>query len=198
MSDSLHHAPQLILQWQDWLDVFLHYMMLSLLSIGGAISTLPEMHRYLVEQHHWLTDAQFNASVAIAQAAPGPNVLFIALLGWNLGLNTGSVWAGLLGLVITMTGILLPSTTLTYTAARWSHQNRDLRAVRAFKLGMAPIVIGLLLATGWIMAQAHQSLSQDWPIWLLTAVCALVVWRTRLHLLWLLAAGALLGWYGLI
>lgn len=198
MSETLHNAHQLILQWQDWLNVFLHYMMLSLLSIGGAVSTLPDMHRYLVEQNHWLSDAQFNASVAIAQAAPGPNVLFIALLGWNLGLNTGSVWAGLLGLVITMTGILLPSTTLTYTAARWGHQNRDLRAVRAFKLGMAPIVIGLLLATGWIMAQAHQSLSQDWPIWLLTASCALIVWRTRVHLLWLLAAGALLGWYGLI
>lgn len=198
MTDTLHNAHQLILHWQDWLNVFLHYMMLSLLSIGGAISTLPDMHRYLVEQHHWLSDAQFNASVAIAQAAPGPNVLFIALLGWNLGLNTGSVWAGLLGLVITMTGILLPSTTLTYTAARWGHQNRDLRAVRAFKLGMAPIVIGLLLATGAIMAQAHQNLSQDWPIWLLTAGCALVVWRTRLHLLWLLATGAVLGWYGLI
>ena len=198
MNPALQDTLQISLQWSDWLNLFLHYMMLSLLSIGGAISTLPDMHRYLVDQNHWLTDAQFNASVAIAQAAPGPNVLFIALLGWNVGLNTGSIWAGLLGVFVTMTGILLPSTTLTYAAARWGHQNRDLRSVRAFKLGMSPVVIGLLLATGWIMAAALRLPSQDWPIWLLTATCAVVVWRSKLHLLWLLAAGALLGWFGLV
>jgi chromate transporter len=197
-ASSLQVAQQLSLQWQDWLHLFMHYMMLSLLSIGGAISTLPDMHRYLVDQQHWLTDAQFNSSVAIAQAAPGPNVLFVALMGWNVGLNTGSIWAGLLGVLATMGGILIPSTTLTFVAARWGHQNRELRAVRAFKLGMAPIVIGLLLATGWIMASAHQTLSQDWPIWLLTASCAVLVWRTKMHLLWLLAAGATLGWFGWI
>lgn len=198
MTPALNLTLQITLQWSDWLNLFLHYMMLSLLSIGGAISTLPDMHRYLVDQQHWLSDEQFNASVAIAQAAPGPNVLFIALLGWNIGLNAGSLWAALAGMLITMTGILLPSTTLTFTAARWGHQNRDLRAVRAFKLGMSPIVIGLLLATGWIMAGAHHDLHQDWSIWLLTAICAVLVWRTKMHLLWLLGAGALLGWFGLV
>lgn len=198
MTPALNLTLHITLQWSDWLNLFLHYMMLSLLSIGGAISTLPDMHRYLVDQQHWLSDEQFNASVAIAQAAPGPNVLFIALLGWNIGLNAGSLWAALAGMLITMIGILLPSTTLTFTAARWGHQNRDLRAVRAFKLGMSPIVIGLLLATGWIMAGAHHDLHQDWSIWLLTAICAVLVWRTKMHLLWLLGAGALLGWFGLV
>ena len=198
MTPAAHDIVHFNLQWSDWLNLFSHYLMLSLLSIGGAISTLPDMHRYLVTQNHWLSDAQFNASVAIAQAAPGPNVLFVALLGWNVGLNSGGTWTGLLGMSVTMVGILLPSTTLTYTAARWGHQNRDLRAVRAFKLGMSPIVIGLLLATGWIMAEAHHDLIQDWPIWLLTTVCALLVWRTKMHLLWLLGAGAVLGWFGVI
>lgn len=198
MTPSANDIAHFTLQWGDWLNLFSHYLMLSLLSIGGAISTLPDMHRYLVTQQHWLSDAQFNASVAIAQAAPGPNVLFVALLGWNVGLNSGGAWTGLLGMSVTMVGILLPSTTLTYTAARWGHQNRDLRAVRAFKLGMSPIVIGLLLATGWIMAEAHHDLKQDWPIWLLTTVCALLVWRTKMHLLWLLGAGAVLGWFGVI
>ncbi|MFZ6645493.1 chromate transporter [Undibacterium sp. TJN25] len=191
-------ALQLTLALGDWITLFLHYMMLSLMSIGGAISTTPEMHRYLVIEQHWLTDAQFNASIAIAQAAPGPNVLFIALMGWNIGLNAGNGWTGLLGMVITMTGILLPSTTLTYTAARWGHRNREMRAVRSFKLGMAPIVIGLLIATGWILGSGHGTPSQDWRLWLATGVTALLIWRTRLHLLWLLAAGALLGWFGLI
>ncbi|MBC3920912.1 chromate transporter [Undibacterium sp. CY18W] len=198
MPDTAHTVLQISMNWNDWLQLFLHYMMLSLLSIGGAVSTLPDMHRYLVAQQGWLTDAQFNASVSIAQAAPGPNVLFIALMGWNVGMNAGGMWTGLLGVLVTMTGILLPSTTLTYMAASWGHANRELRSVRAFKLGLAPIVIGLLLATGWIMAASHDKATQDWPLWVLTLVCTVVVWRTRLHLLWLLGAGAILGWFGLI
>ncbi|MES2510893.1 MAG: chromate transporter [Pseudomonadota bacterium] len=198
MKETIH----LVFALQDWLTLFVHYLSLSLLSIGGAITTAPDMHRFLVEQQHWLTDAQFNASIAIAQAAPGPNVLFIALLGWNVGLNAGGMLSGLAGVAITMMGIMIPSTTLTYVTAQWGHRNRQLRAVRAFKQGMAPIVVALLIATSWILAAANShgdgGLQQNWPTWLVTAITAIVVWRTRLHLLWLLGAGAILGWYGLI
>jgi chromate transporter len=93
---------------------------------------------------------------------------------------------------------MLPSTTLTYLAASWGHRNRNLRWVRAFKQGMAPIVIALLIATGWILASANVTSLKDWPVALLTVVTALIVWRTRMHLLWLLGAGALLGWFGWI
>ena len=189
---------QLVLTVQDWFSLLFHYMSLSLLAIGGAITTAPDMHRYLVDQQHWLSDAQFNSSIAIAQAAPGPNVLFIALLGWNVGLNAGGMLTGLLGVFVAMLGILIPSTTLTYMAAQWGHRNRELRAVRAFKQGMAPIVVALLIATGWILAESNGGNIQDWPVWLLTALTALVVWRSKIHLLWLLGAGALLGWFGLV
>ena len=111
-------------------------------------------------------------------------------------MNVGGMGTGLLGVLLTMLGILIPSTTLTYTAAQWGHRNRQLRAVRAFKQGMAPIVVALLLSTAWLLVSAHGSVLQHWPIWLLTIMTALVVWRTRLHLLWLLGAGALLGWHG--
>ena len=191
-------APALVFSLQDWFTLFFHYLTLSLLSVGGAITTAPDMHRFLVDQQHWLTDAQFNASIAIAQAAPGPNVLFVALLGWNVGLNAGGMLTGLLGVLLSLTGILIPSTVLTYAAAQWGYRNRELRAVRAFKQGMAPIVVALLIATGWILASANGSSLKDWPVWLVTMVTALIVWRTRTHLLWLLGAGALLGWYGLI
>ena len=180
----------------DWLSLFVHYLSLSLLSVGGAITTAPDMHRYLVDQQGWLTDPQFSASIAIAQAAPGPNVLFVALLGWNVGLNAGGLPTALLGLAVTMVGIMIPSTTLTYLAARWGHQNRELRAVRAFKQGMAPIVIALLVATGWILATGSKYSVSDWPIWAVAVVTAIVVWRTKVHLLWLLGAGAVLGWMG--
>ncbi len=191
-------ATTLHLGWGDWLQLFTHYMTLSLLAFGGAISTAPDMHRFLVDQNGWLSDRQFTESIALAQSAPGPNVLFVALMGWNVGLNTGSMLYAVLGMMLTMLGLMLPSSTLTYMTARWSHENRNRRAVRAFKQGMAPIVVALLIATGWILASAHGNPTQDWPLWLTTAVATLIVWRTQLHLLWLLAIGATLGWFGLV
>ena len=190
----------------DWLALLLHFMSLSLLAIGGAITTAPEMHSFLVNEKAWLSDSQFTSSIALAQAAPGPNVLFIALIGWNVGMNAGggmgagwhAWWMALAGVLVAMVGIMLPSTTLTFVAARWGHQNRELRAVRAFKQGMAPIVIALLIATGWILAASHGNLLEHWQLWLVTAVTTLVVWRTRLHMLWLLGAGAALGAFGLV
>lgn len=188
----------LVLDWHDWLGVFGQYLMLSLLSVGGAISTSPDMQRYLVEQKHFLSPQQFNESIALAQAAPGPNVLFVALMGWHVGMNTGSMAAAFLGVAVTMGGILLPSTVLTYTAAQWGHRNRELRAVRAFKLGLAPVVIALMLATAWILGSVHGAPASDWPLWLVSVASALILWRTRLHILWVLAGGAALGWMGLV
>ncbi|MDY7579980.1 chromate transporter [Herbaspirillum sp. RTI4] len=191
-------ASVVMIAAHEWWQLFSHYVLLSMLSIGGAISTVPEMHRYLVDQHHWLSDADFNASIAIAQAAPGPNLLFVALMGWKIGLNSGGLGNALLGASVTMLGILLPSSTITYLAARWGHTNRNVRAVRAFKQGMAPLVIALLLSTSWILATAHHDIPREWPLWLISACTALIVWRTRIHLLWLLAIGALLGWFGIL
>ncbi|MDB5898427.1 MAG: chromate transporter [Ramlibacter sp.] len=188
----------IVLQAADWLSLFAHYAALSLLCVGGAISTAPDMHRFLVEEKAWLTDPQFSASIAIAQAAPGPNVLFTALMGWNVGLNAGGLWTALLGLLLCLGGIMLPSSVLVYFTAHWSHRNRDLRAVRAFKQGFGPLVIALLLSTGWILATSNGYAVKNWPAWLLTFVSAVIVWRTRLHLLWLLGAGAIVGWMGWI
>jgi chromate transporter len=180
----------------DWLSLFAHYLSLSLLCVGGAITTAPDMHRFLVQEKAWLTDPQFSASIAIAQAAPGPNVLFTALMGWNVGLNAGGLWTALLGMLICLGGIMLPSSVLVYLTSQWSHRNRELRAVRAFKQGMAPLVVALLVATGWILATANGYARSNWPAWAVTFATALIVWRTRVHLLWLLGAGALLGWLG--
>ncbi len=190
----------------NWLNLFTHFASLSLLGVGGAITTAPDMHRYLVTQNGWLSDPQFTSSIALSQAAPGPNVLFVALLGWNVGFNAGggpgagwTAWSlALLGVLVTMVAIMLPSSVLTYTATRWAHKNRELRAVRAFKTGMAPIVIALLIATGWLLTGSHDQPERDWPLWLLTGVATLLVWRTKIHLLWMIGAGAVLGAVGLV
>jgi chromate transporter len=166
-------------------SLFGHFLLLSLLAIGGAITTAPDMNRYLVVDQHWMTDAQFTASVAIAQAAPGPNLLFVAVLGWNV--------AGALGALATMTGILIPSTALSLWATRWGYSRRETRGVRAFTTGLAPITIGLLLATGWVLATptvAHPGAV------LLVAGTAAVMLRTKLSPMWAVAVGALVGALG--
>jgi chromate transporter len=188
------------------LDLLGCFVTLSLLSVGGAITTVPEMHRYLVAQHPWLTDSQFSASIALAQAAPGPNVLFVAVLGWNVGMASGGgpangplPWAlASAAMAVSMVGIIIPSTTLTFFAARWGQRNRERAEVRAFKQSMAPVVIALLVATGWLLTASHGNVQQAPLLWLLTVASALLVWKTRIHLLWLIGAGALAGVLGLV
>ena len=188
MTEPLH----LVLGAREWFELFFHYLSLSLLSIGGAITTAPDMHRFLVDQQHWLTDAQFSASIAIAQAAPGPNVLFVAVIGWNV--------AGPLGALATMSGILLPSTALSIFTSRWGAKRRETRGMRAFTTGLTPITIGLLVATGWVLAQPY--LDGDTKHFI-GAVAILVVsvvamtW-TKLSPMWLVGLGAVAGGVGLV
>ena len=192
------------LSFQDWVSLFLHFVSLSLLAVGGAITTAPDIHRYLVDEQHWLTHYQFTSSVAIAQGAPGPNVMFVALMGWNVGMNAAAgmsptptmlyaVMLALLGVLVTMVGIIVPSATLTFFSTQWAHKNRDLKGVRAFKAGLAPLVMSLLVATGWLLTGNHDNYLEDWPMWALAAVTTVIVWRTQTHLLVLLSGGAVLG-----
>jgi chromate transporter len=178
-----------VLSAADLLGLFLHFLVLSLLAVGGAITTAPDMHRYVVVEHHWITDAQFTTSIAIAQAAPGPNVLFVAVLGWNVG--------GPLGATATMVGILLPSTALSIYASRWGTARRDTRAVRAFTTGLTPLTIGLLLATGWILAEPYVADPSHrlGAIALIAISVGVMVW-TRLSPMWLVGLGALVGAMG--
>jgi chromate transporter len=167
-------------------SLFLHFGMLSLLAIGGAITTAPDMQRFVVAEQGWLSDALFTSSVAIAQAAPGPNVLFVAVVGWNI--------AGLAGVAATLAGSLLPSTTLALAAARYGAQHRESRFVRAFTAGLAPLTLGLLLATGWVLTEPVRDSA---GAMLLVPLTVLMMLRTNVSPIWLVAAGALAGGLGL-
>lgn len=188
----------------DWLQLLLFHLSLSLLAVGGAITLAPDLHRWLVSEQGWLSEAQFTQSMALAQAAPGPNVLFVAMMGWNVGFQAAAPAAapwlatllGTAGALVCLLGIMTPSSILTLIATRWCQKHRERLGVQAFRQGLAPIVVGLLLATSWLLGRSGGQLAQDGRLWLLTLACALLVWRTRLHMLWLLAAGALLGIMG--
>jgi len=167
------------------LSLFLHFGMLSLLAVGGALTTAPDMQRYVVGERGWLSDAQFTSSVAIAQAAPGPNLLFVAVVGWNI--------AGLAGVLATLAGSLLPSTTLALAASRYGDRHRDSRAMRAFSAGMAPLTLGLLLATGWVLTAPVRD---NWGALLLLPFTVLMLLKTKISPIWLVAVGAAAGALG--
>jgi chromate transporter len=94
--------------------------------------------------------------------------------------------------------ILLPSSVLIFVTARWVQKHSELRAVRAFKIGLSPVVISMMIAAGWLLATANTESVRDWPLWVLAAVATLIVWRTKVHMLLLLAIGAALGASGVL
>lgn len=165
--------------------LFGHFLVLSLLAVGGAITTASDMQRYLVHERGWLSDADFTASVALAQAAPGPNVLFVAVLGWNA--------AGAAGAAAALAGIMLPSTTLTLWATRWGGRYREARGVRAFVAGLAPITIGLLLATGWVLTDPMRG---SLALMAIVAATAAAILRWQPSPVWLVGAGMIAGVLG--
>jgi chromate transporter len=169
----------------DLLQLCGHFALLSLVAVGGAITSASDMQRYLVAERGWIDALQFNASIAIAQAAPGPNILFVALLGWSV--------AGPLGMLATMIGIMGPSSLLTIWVTRYGRARQDARAVRAFGIGLAPLVIGLLLATGWVLAQPSRG--HWWAVALVVATVLFMLKTTRSPL-WMIALGALVGALG--
>ncbi len=167
--------------------LFLHFVLMSLMSVGGVGSVLPDVQRYVVEVQHWLTAKQFADSFALGNAAPGPNMMYVALIGWQV--------AGVLGALAATLGMILPTATLTLGVVRWNALAPDTRAGRALREGLAPITIGLILASGWVLVGSSD---HDWRGYALTAATVVVFTRTRLNPLWLVAAGALAGVAGLV
>ena len=170
------------LSWADLAGLWAHFMLLSLLAVGGAITTAPDMQRYLVGQQGWMTDAQFTAGVAIAQAAPGPNILFVAVMGWHV--------AGVAGVLATMAGIMGPSSLLAFAVGRFGQRRAQSIGLRAFTAGLTPLTLGLLLSTSWVLTAPVRG---DWVAAALVLGTAVVSVRTRLSPMWLIAVGAVAG-----
>lgn len=165
-----------------------HYLLWSLLSVGGAIGLLPDMHRYLVVDRHWLDQAQFNAALALGQASPGPNMVLVSTL---MGLDM----LGLAGALLAPLSLVTPSTLLAMAYSRYSGANPRAPWLRALHDGMGPLTVGLLLSSGWLLARGT---AHDAAQCLALAVVVGLNLRTRIHPLWLLAGGALAGVLGWI
>jgi chromate transporter len=155
---------------------------LSLVAVGGANAAVPEVRRIVVDQNHWLDDVSFSHLFAISQAAPGPNVLLVSLVGWRL--------AGVAGLLACTAAITLPSSVLAFAAARaWARWSSSIWIAR-LRRTLAPLAVGLIAASGVVMAQASDRAAATW---LITGLAAVFVVGSRRNLLWAFGASALAG-----
>jgi chromate transporter len=160
---------------------------LSLVAIGGVNSVLPEIHRQVVDGYGWMTDGEFAALFALAQAAPGPNIaMLVTLIGWKM--------AGPVGIVVGLLAISLPSGLLAYGMTRAWHRFRAARWRRPVQAGLAPIAVGFVLASGTLLVRAADTSPVAYVV---SGATAVLILRTRLHPLLLMggaAALAVAGW----
>ncbi|MCW0140963.1 chromate transporter [Burkholderia pseudomallei] len=158
---------------------------LSLLAFGGGNTILPEMQRQVVDVHHWMSAQAFTALFALAQAAPGPNMMIVPLVGWHV-----ASWPGLLVSSIAKFG---PSSIVTMAALHAWERFKDKPWRRYVQQGMMPVTAGLVVASAVLISEASNCSALQWGI---TAAVAALAYRTRVHPLWLLAGGALAGLVG--
>lgn len=169
------------------LSLALVFMQHSLLAFGGANSVLPEMQRQVVDVHGWLTAGEFAALFALAQVAPGPNMLVVTLLGWRV--------AALSGAMVATLGLAGPSSVLTFLAYGLWFRFREAPWRRLVQSGLMPVTAGLIMASEVLLIETT---SETWGTAAITAAAALLFLFARLHPLLVLAAAAGLGASGLL
>jgi chromate transporter len=171
--------PVLTLAWT--------FAMMSLFAIGGANSAIPEMHRIAVDVNHWLTDKQFTDVYAIAQLSPGPNVLIVTLIGYSV--------AGILGALVATLAMCVPTAVLALIVSRFLTRSSQSRWPSIIQTALVPLSIGLMGASGFILARASD---QTVVAALVTVGAAVLASVTKLNPLWMLVVGGCLGFAGLI
>jgi chromate transporter len=163
------------------------FAQLSLLAFGGTNSVLPEMQRQVVTVHHWVTEQEFAALFALAQAAPGPNMLVVTLIGWHV--------AALPGALATTLGVAGPSSALTFVATGVWYRFRNAGWRRLVQAGLAPVTAGLVMASAVLLIRTT---TIGWGTAAITIIAALLFLFTRLHPLLVLAAATALGALGVL
>jgi chromate transporter len=159
---------------------------LSLLAFGGGNTILPEMQRQVVDVHHWMSARDFSAMFALAQAAPGPNMMVVTLVGWHV--------AGWPGVLVTSLAKFGPSSIITGLAMQVWKRFKDSPWRRVVQTGLVPVTVGLVCASASLITQASD---HEWALAAITAICAAMTLTRRIHPLWALAFGALAGWSGI-
>jgi chromate transporter len=168
-----------------------NFALMSLLAVGGGTAVLPEMKHDTVERHHWVSDTQFAEIYSLGQLAPGPNMTCVSLIGYEV--------SGVAGLIAVLFAFFFPACLLCYFVSQvWDAAEgspwRD-----AVQRGMAPIVIGLMLAGCYALGKtASFNPAKGWDYNLLTlaigAAVAIVLSLTRINPALTILAGGVAGY----
>jgi chromate transporter len=165
----------------------LTFGLMSLFAVGGASSAIPEMHRVAVDVQHWMSDRQFADVFAISQLSPGPNVLIVTLIGYSV--------AGIGGALAATVAMCGPTAILAYYVSGLLRRSSHSRWPAIIQAALVPLSIGLMAASGLILARTSD---QSWIAALVTVVAAALAFATRLNPFWMLLAGGVLGFAGVI
>jgi chromate transporter len=171
------------------------FAMLSLLSIGGGNVVLPEMHMQAVKGHHWLTDSQFADVFSISQAAPGPSILIVTMVGYGAGLTVGGIPGGMIGGLIATFAMVTPAATLTYAVTLVWQKAEKSKLRHAVEKGFAPLTVGLIMASALVISRAAD---HDWRAYTLTAIATLIFVFTKTNPLIVVFAAGVVGYFGFI
>jgi chromate transporter len=165
-----------------------HLALLSSISFGGFPTVLPDVREFVVATHGWMTDQEFASFFALAQAVPGPNmILMMGFVGWK-------VW-GLPGAAASALATCGPACVLYFIAWRLWDRFRAAPWRRIVSTGLMPVTVGLVIASGVVMARAADA---EWQAVAATAAAAVLMLRTRLNPFVILLAGGVLGGLGLL
>jgi chromate transporter len=163
-------------------DLAVSFGLLSLIAFGGMPSVMPEMQRLVVDVKGWTTHAEFIQLFAIAQAAPGPNVLIVSLIGWRA--------AGLAGAIVALLAVCAPAAVLSWWVADLWERFKDSPWRRAIQRAIAPLVVGLILSGGYVLCTPA---TPDWRLWAIAAASATAFLTLKVNPLWILGAGGAVG-----
>jgi len=169
------------------LDFTVHLLLLSLLAIGGINPILPELHRFVVSEHSLLSNEQFVTLFALAQAAPGPNVIFVTLIGWQV--------YGLAGALISTAAICGPAAVIAYAATGLSERWQSRRWFIILRRSLVPVTTGLMIASAWLLCIAANSSLASYAV---TGIVATLMLVTRINPLWPLAIAGFAGIIGFV
>jgi chromate transporter len=165
-----------------------HLALVSSISFGGFPTVLPDVRNFVVATHGWMTNQEFADLFAMAQSIPGPNmILMMSFVGWK-------VW-GLPGAVASAVATTGPPCAIYFASYRLWDRFRNAPWQRIVRLGLVPVVMGLVVASGTVMARAADT---GWRSAAVTIAAAAIMLATRLNPLWMIFVGGAIGGLGLL
>src|SRR5213594_1341133 len=158
---------------------------LGTIGFGGPVALVGYMHRDLVEQRKWISEADYKEGLTLAQLMPGP-------LAAQLGIYLGYVHYGNLGATLAGTAFVLPSFLMVVALGAAYTAYGGLSWMQAVFYGVGAAVIGIIAISAYSLTA--KSIGKDWLLWVIYIVAAAVTIVTESEVVWIFLISGLLVW----